>query len=72
MTEEEEKIAFDAEPLVAMGKAEERREIVASLLSGCQRRALKQAFHALQEAEQFDASSLLMANFREAILGDMQ
>ena len=72
MTEKEEQIAFDTEPFVAMGKMEERRAIVSTLLTGCQANALKIAFDALQESEQFDASARLMANFRETILGDMQ
>lgn len=72
MTEEEEQMAFDAEAFVAMGKMEERRAIVSTLLTGCQANALRIAFEALQESEQFDASARLMANFRETILGDTQ
>lgn len=67
MTEKEEQMAFDAEPFVAMGKMEERKAIVSSLLTGCQKKALRIAFEALQESEQFDASARLMANFRETI-----
>jgi hypothetical protein len=73
MTEKEEQMVTDlAEPFVAMGKMEERKAIVSSLLTGCQKKALRIAFEALQESEQFDASARLMANFRETILGDMQ
>lgn len=72
MTEKEEQMAFDTEPFVAMGKMEERRVIVSSLLTGCQAKALKIAFDALQESEQFDASARLMSNFKEAILKEMQ
>jgi len=55
-----------------MGKMEERRAIVSTLMTGCQANALRIAFEALQESEQFDASARLMANFRETISGDMQ
>ncbi len=69
MTEEEEQMVTDlAEPFVAMGKMEERKAIVSTLLTGCQANALRIAFEALQESEQFDASARLMANFRETIL----
>lgn len=68
MTEKEEQMVTDlAEPFVAMGKMEERRAIVSSLLTRCQEKALKTAFNALQESEQFEASARLMANFRETI-----
>ena len=72
MTEKEEQMAFDTEPFVAMGKMEERRAIVSTLLTGCQANALRIAFEALQDAEQFDSSARLMANFRDTTLGDMQ
>ena len=72
MKDKEEQMAFDAEPFVAMGKMQERRAIVSTLLTGCQANSLRIAFEALQESEQFDASARLMANFREAILGDTE
>lgn len=60
MTEKEEQMVTDlAEPFVAMGKMEERKAIVSSLLTGCQANALRIAFEALQESEQFDAVNMV-------------
>lgn len=71
-----EDAAFEMEAALALGRMHERVDITCSLMSGCQRKAIIQAFVALQDAaKQYDcddcsnAVSRLMANFKPIING---
>ena len=74
-----EDVAFEMEAAMALGRMHERVDITCSLMSGCQRKAIVEAFVALQDAINTHdsescagASARLMANFKPILKGDME
>lgn len=74
-----EDAAFEMEAAMALGRMHERVDIACSLMSGCQRKAIVQAFVTLLDAEKLydcdecaNASARLMANFKPILKGDME
>jgi len=72
MTEDEEHVAFNMDAVIAIGQMKERKTIVASLLTGCQKKALETSFHALQEAGEMEYAANLMRNFGDVILKEIK